>query len=360
MRQNRMLVFHPKRNRILKAAWGILLVLAMTPLGISPTYGSAGPKNGDPFSNGTFWPSEGTFQAIMRGKNLTGVATFSTVGTGIEDITASGGGIFSVFFNGVTFVGNVNSAIDVHSGQIAATFEGSIPGQEGSGSTIVNSEFGLISETFESGGTTTNFEAGGTTSEQSVEQETTTETSGGSTETVEGSTIDLPAGGTATLPDGTGVIGPATITTGPATTTTDPTTTETTTPVVVTTSTTTPDVITSETTPSTLTQEFGFIDTIANFDFVDALYSAGAFVAQLRDSWPNQSFDGKGTFSFSQIVLSAEGIPVVATESVKIKVNGVRVADTVQTFTPFDIQLPGVVVSFEVQRGGTGGGGTAN
>src|SRR4029077_7301371 len=100
MRRNRVLVFHPKRNRVLKAAWGILLILALTPLGITPSYGSGGQHNGDPFSNGTFFPSEGTFQAIMRGKNLTGVATFSTVGTGAE-ITASGGGIFSVFFDGI-------------------------------------------------------------------------------------------------------------------------------------------------------------------------------------------------------------------------------------------------------------------
>ena len=95
MRRNRVLVFHPKRNRVLKAAWGILLILALTPLGITPSYGS-GQHNGDPNSNRTFFPSEGTFQAIMRGKNLTAVATFFTVGTGAE-ITASGGGIFSVF-----------------------------------------------------------------------------------------------------------------------------------------------------------------------------------------------------------------------------------------------------------------------
>ena len=144
MRRNRMLAFHPKRNRLLKSVWGVLLVLAMTPFG-TPAYGSARPANGNPFSNGTFWPSEGTFQAIMRGKNLTGVATFSTVGTGIEDIAASGGGIFSVFFDGITYVGNVNSAIDVNSGQIAATFEASIPGQKAAASTIVDSQFGLIS-----------------------------------------------------------------------------------------------------------------------------------------------------------------------------------------------------------------------
>ena len=78
----------------------------------------------------------------MRGKNLTGVATFSTVGTRAE-ITASGG-LFSVFFDGITYVGNVNSSIDVDSGQIAATLQASVPRLgEVSGSTVVTSEFML-------------------------------------------------------------------------------------------------------------------------------------------------------------------------------------------------------------------------
>lgn len=316
-----MLAFHPKRNRLLKSVWGVLLVFAMAPLG-TPVYGSAGPANGNPFSNGTFWPSEGTFQAIMRGKNLTGVATFSTVGTGIANITASGGGIFSVFYNGITYVGNVNSAIDVNSGQIAATFQASFEGEDGEGSTIIDSQFGLISETFDSGGTTTTVEGGQTTSEDSIEERTTV------TDTFEG---DPPV-----------LVQTVTVTE----------------PVVVTTETTTSDVINSETTPATLTQEFGFIDTIANFQYNDSLYAAGSFIANLQDSYPNQAFFGKGTFAFSSLGLSSEGIPQVITETVNFKVNGVRVSNTVQTFTPFDITIPGVVVSFEIQRGGSSSGGT--
>jgi hypothetical protein len=325
MRRNRMLAFHPKRNRILKGAWGVLLIFALIPLG-TPIYGSAG-SNGNPFSNGTFFPSAGTFQAIMRGKNLTGVATFSTVGAG-DEITASGGGIFSVFFNGITYVGNVNSAIDVNSGQIAATFQGSNePVLEGEGTTTVSSEFGLISETFEQGGTTENFQSGGTNSVDSIVD----------------NVIELPAGGTAVLPDGTSVEGPATITA----------------PETLTTTTVTPDVTTRDTTPDTLTREFGFTDTIVNFQFVDVLYAAGAFLANLRDSFPNQSFDGKGSFSFSQLVSSTEGIPVVATETVKFKVDGVRVSNDVLNFMPFEVQVPIVVVTgVETQAGEGGGGGT--
>ncbi|HET7238680.1 MAG TPA: hypothetical protein VFI76_06625, partial [Terrimicrobiaceae bacterium] len=78
----------------------------------------------------------------------------------------------------------------------------------------------------------------------------------------------------------------------------------------------------------------------------------------LQDSYPNQAFYGKGTFAFSSLGLSSEGIPQLITETVNFKVNGVRVADTVQTFTPFDITVPGVVVSFEIQRGGSSSGGT--
>ncbi|HEY5814664.1 MAG TPA: hypothetical protein VIT23_18670, partial [Terrimicrobiaceae bacterium] len=206
MRRNRMLVFDPKRNRFLRAACGIWLVLALTPLGIAPSYGSGGPPNGNPFSNGTFFPSGGTFQAIMRGKNLTGVATFSTIG--VDDGSTSGGGIYSVFFDGVTYVGNVNAAIDVNSGKIAATFEGSVPRLgEGTGTSVVNSEFTLISESFEQGGTTTNFEAGGTTTNFEAG----------------GTTTNFEAGGTTTNTVEEVVVNPDGTTTTTTTTTTDTT-----------------------------------------------------------------------------------------------------------------------------------------
>ncbi|HEY5811861.1 MAG TPA: hypothetical protein VIT23_04320, partial [Terrimicrobiaceae bacterium] len=299
--------------------------------------------NGNPFSNGTFFPSGGTFQAIMRGKNLTGVATFSTIG--VDDSSSSGGGIYSVFFDGITYVGNVNAAIDVNSGKIAATFEGSLPRLgEGSGTSVVNSEFTLISESFEQGGTTTNFEAGGTTTNFEAGGTTTNFEAGGTTtNTVEEVVVN---------PDGT----TTTTTTTTTDTTPDVTTTETT-PDVTTTE-TTPDVITSETTPDTLTQEFGLVDTVANFSFIDTLYSAGAFVATLSNSYPNQAFDGKGTFSFTELnTTTPSGVPELVVTTVKIKVDGVRVSDTIQTFTPVDVQVPAVFVTFETQTGGGGGGG---
>ena len=55
------------------------------------------------------------------------------------------------------------------------------------------------------------------------------------------------------------------------------------------------------------TQESALKETIANFSFIDVAYAAGAFVATLENSFPNQSFEGKGTFSFSEVVATSGG-----------------------------------------------------
>lgn len=84
-----------------------------------------GYQNGAPFSNGSFFPTSGTFQATIRGKNLSGVAVFSTYSADSAS-EAPSTGIFSVNFNGVTYSGNVNGSIDTAASQIAAILEASV------------------------------------------------------------------------------------------------------------------------------------------------------------------------------------------------------------------------------------------
>ena len=106
-----------------------LLLVFFLPIATSQlllAFGSG--QNGNPFSNGTFFPNEGTFQATIRGVNLSGVATFST-GASSSNSTSSNGtssGTFAVSYQGTTYSGGMDASYDAAGGTIAATMEASV------------------------------------------------------------------------------------------------------------------------------------------------------------------------------------------------------------------------------------------
>lgn len=54
------------------------LLSALLVLGGGDLHAGASNKNGNPFGNGTFFPTSGTFTGVLRGTDLVGVTQFST------------------------------------------------------------------------------------------------------------------------------------------------------------------------------------------------------------------------------------------------------------------------------------------
>lgn len=134
-----------------------------------------GPPGG-PFSNGSYFPNDGTFSAIVRGRNLTGTLQFSTTGSSgpvpssVEQQTSSTGssttqstisrsaiggvgstGISTIYFNGDTMRGDAQGTINANSSQLNITFQAGAPGQ-GQQTIVVSKE---VTNTTTSNGTTT-------------------------------------------------------------------------------------------------------------------------------------------------------------------------------------------------------------
>ncbi|MEI6279450.1 MAG: hypothetical protein WCQ16_08730 [Verrucomicrobiae bacterium] len=327
------------RRRSSFAATALLTTL-LVPILTSPVAMAFGGGNGSPFSNGSFFPADGTFQATIRGTNLSGVAVFSTSSEG------SGGGMFTVFANGNTYIGNTNASISGDT--IAASFEASLPGSgTGTSASTISSVLGQTGGTFASGGTNT---VGAHTNSTGAQ----TNSVGSSGDFLR---IDLASG-----PIGSG-IGPAVLlltTTGGvaiANTIAGPVVT----PVVIApalpglgalTETTTGATSTvtgaqDTITPDVSTKTFGLINTVANSTYNDVFYASGAFTAKLSNSYPNQQFKGSGTMTF-QTVDTSGAIPQLVSNTVAISVKGVRTSNTAGTYTPVTVEVPSVFTTYAV------------
>ena len=348
------------RRRSSFAATALLTTL-LVPILTSPVAMAFGGGNGNPFSNGTFFPADGTFQATIRGTNLSGVAVFST------SIEGAGGGMFTVFANGNTYIGNTNGSISGDT--IAASFEASLPGTGiGTSASTISSVFGKTASTFASGGTNT---TGAQTN--STGARTDSVASSGQTNTVGSkgavSRYDLAGGGNSTLSAfgpaivlltetaGVGIAnGPGGITVTPITLTPPLTglssaSTETVTGALTTTTvtggTTTVTGAQDTITPDVTTDTYGLINTVANSTYNDVLYASGAFTAKLSNSYPNQQFKGSGTMTFQNVDTSG-AIPQLVSNTVAISVNGVRTSNTVGTYTPVNVEVPRVFTTYQV------------
>jgi len=112
-----------------------------------------GPPGG-PFSNGSYFPNDGTFSAVVRGENLTGTLQFCTTeGSGptpssITDTTlgigssaktisvqssGSGGvgstGVATIFFDGDTYDGNSQGSVNGQAATMTVNFQAGVQGQ---------------------------------------------------------------------------------------------------------------------------------------------------------------------------------------------------------------------------------------
>lgn len=158
------------------------LLLLLIPMLLLATHQSSlafGGPPGGPFSNGSYFPNDGTFSAVIRGNRngnvLVGTVQFSTTqGSGPQDSTtatlggADGGttasltqsqgtggvgstGVSTIYFNGDTLRGNSQGSLNPQASSMTITFQGAAQGQ-GNGSVSVGKE---VENTTTSNGTTT-------------------------------------------------------------------------------------------------------------------------------------------------------------------------------------------------------------
>ena len=318
-----------------KSSLALMALLLFVPILTAPPAKAFGGGNGNPFSNGTFFPNEGTFQTTVRGVNLSGVATFSTGSSSSTSSNSTSSGSFTVSYQGLSYTGNVDATIDPVGGTIAATMEASIArGGKGNATTTVASTYLQTGTTNSSGGQTNVL----------TSTIVTTVVPGGQTNILTPVTTTL-AGAQSMVNDGNGnghVINSAeTVVTTPngvSQVITLPSTSVTTTntnssPLNL------PDVI---------TPVFGFEDEMANSIYTDTLYASGSFAAKLKNSYPNQIFSGKGTMEFTAISFDLVP-PALVTTTVPISLKGVRLSSTAQSFTARIVQPPSVLTTISVQ-----------
>jgi hypothetical protein len=78
---------------------------------------------GGPFSNGSYFPNDGTFSAVVRGENLTGTLQFST------SSIASSTGVASIYYDGDSYIGNSQGASNPVDSTMTINFQADAEGQ---------------------------------------------------------------------------------------------------------------------------------------------------------------------------------------------------------------------------------------
>lgn len=95
----------------------LLLLLFVLMSGLTKVQAGASNKNGNPYGNGTFFQTTGTFSAVVRGENLSGTVLFST-GANTNTSSNSSGGNSIIVYQGNTYAGNASGFWDPSSGAI--------------------------------------------------------------------------------------------------------------------------------------------------------------------------------------------------------------------------------------------------
>ena len=116
-----------KTSKNSRLALSIAGALCSLPLFLTNAHAFGGPPGG-PFSNGSYFPNDGTFSAVVRGGDLTGTMQFSTSSTANAN-GAGSTGVSSIYYDGYIFSGNSQGALDPSTSSMAVTFECSSAGQ---------------------------------------------------------------------------------------------------------------------------------------------------------------------------------------------------------------------------------------
>lgn len=257
----------------------IVSLVAMLQLTSAPEARAFGGAPGGPFSNGSYFPNDGTFSAVVRGENLSGTVQFSTTsGAGASgsvsqsssttslgslsvsnttSTSSTGGvgstGVTTIYYDGDTFFGNSQGAYNPQASTMAVTFQADAQGQ----------------------------------GEQDFEVSTIVDLG------------DLITTTTIVNPDGT----------------------------VVTTDTVTPQ---REITPQT------------SIVYFDSFYLNGFVNCKTSNSFPNQKFSGNGEAELQFLITNSGNTPIYDELSIPISVSGVRLSNTASNFNTSEVRPPSV------------------
>ncbi len=106
---------------------------------MASVYGFGGAPGG-PFSNGQYFPNDGTYTAVVRGQNLVGTVNFSTSTTGGN----GSAGVSTIYFDGNTYTGNSQGSYNAQGSTMVVNFQGASQAQGEGTFTSTNSTSGLV------------------------------------------------------------------------------------------------------------------------------------------------------------------------------------------------------------------------
>jgi len=103
-------------------------LVAMLQFTSAPEARAFGGAPGGPFSNGSYFPNDGTFSAVVRGENLSGTVQFSTT-SGSGDTGAGSTGVSTIYYDGDTYLGNSQGSYNPQSSTMEVSFQADVQGQ---------------------------------------------------------------------------------------------------------------------------------------------------------------------------------------------------------------------------------------
>jgi hypothetical protein len=103
-------------------------LVAMLHFTSAPEARAFGGAPGGPFSNGSYFPNDGTFSAVVRGENLSGTIQFSTT-SGSGETRAGSTGVSTIYYDGDTYLGNSQGSYNPQASTMEVNFQADVEGQ---------------------------------------------------------------------------------------------------------------------------------------------------------------------------------------------------------------------------------------
>ena len=103
-------------------------LVAMLQFTLAPEACAFGGAPGGPFSNGSYFPNDGTFSAVVRGENLSGTVQFSTT-SGSGETGAGSTGVSTIYYDGDTYLGNSQGSYNSQASTMEVNFQADVQGQ---------------------------------------------------------------------------------------------------------------------------------------------------------------------------------------------------------------------------------------
>jgi hypothetical protein len=103
-------------------------LVAMLQLTSAPEARAFGGAPGGPFTNGSYFPNDGTFSAVVRGENLSGTVQFSTT-AGSGQTGAGSTGVSTIYYDGDTYLGNSQGSYNPQASTMEVNFQADVQGQ---------------------------------------------------------------------------------------------------------------------------------------------------------------------------------------------------------------------------------------